>query len=183
MGKKILIVGPESTGKSTLTVQLRQHYISQGRDVVAIEEYAREWIDTQLGGDMDRLEFDHITGFGTKQMQLVAEASLAHSLVLSDTDAVTSLIFQRIYYEDVDPALCEVADQETWDLILFTQIDVPWVDDGQRNLSHRREEVCRLFDDELAKRGWTYVEVKGDWQERFHIATQAIDELLQRSFT
>lgn len=180
MTKKVLIIGAESTGKSTLTERLSQYYTDKGLDVGMILEFAREWIDDILDGDMNRLEFEHITHFGKTQMSLVklAVSLKEHDVIFSDTDAIVSSVFQNIYYGKIDEELLEIANNENWDLILFTQPDVPWIDDGQRDLGDRREEVNNIFKHELEKRSFKYVEVKGNWEERFNIATEAVDSIL-----
>lgn len=180
MSIKVAIVGAESTGKSTLATKLAEYYDNKGLDAGLILEYAREWIDEMLDGDMDRLKFKHITHFGEVQMSLVriAERIDEHDIIFSDTDAIVSSVFQQVYYGKVDEKLIKEANDEKWDLVLFTQTDVPWVDDGQRNLSDKREEINNMFKEELIKRKMNYVEVKGNWEERFNIAINSIDHII-----
>lgn len=177
MTVKILVIGPESTGKSTLTQQLADYYNDLNIKSKAVLEFARDWIDNNLNGEMNRLEKEHITLFGKEQMKLAEKYKDSEfDLVISDTDAIVSTIFQKIYFNEVDPELQFIADNEKWDLVLFTQPDVPWVDDGQRNLSEKRKEVRKMFKVELEKRNMKYVEVKGNWEERFKIAVDSINK-------
>lgn len=180
--KKVLVIGTESTGKSTLTRNLANYFDRQGYKTKDIQEYAREWINSELNGDMDKLEFDHITHFGTKQMQLVEEACNGYNqIVFSDTDAIVSTIFQRAYYGCYDNDLNEIASKEKWDLILFTQPDVPWVDDGQRNLQNERQQINKMFEDTLRKFKMNYIIVEGNWEERFRIATDEVNKMIYKS--
>ncbi|MNJ90334.1 Trifunctional NAD biosynthesis/regulator protein NadR [compost metagenome] len=181
MTKKVLIIGAESTGKSTLTHDLSLYYRKKGHLISDMQEFARSWIDHQLDGDMNRLKFEHITHFGKTQMELVRlveEKVKRVSIIFSDTDAIVSSVFQKIYYDKIDEELLTIANNEKWDLILFTQPDVPWVDDGQRDLGDRREEINEIFKKELEKRNFEYIEIKGNWEERFNTAVNAVDSIL-----
>lgn len=178
MAKRVLIIGPESTGKSTLTTNLANHYNKNGKNSANIQEYARYWIDTVLNGDMDKLKFEHITHFGLNQMQMVEDAEKygEYDLIFSDTDAIVSAVFQQVYYDEVEPTLFFTSINEKWDLILFIQPDVPWVDDGQRNLGDKREQVNEIFKRALKK--YKYIEVTGSWEDRLKKAIEAVDSIL-----
>lgn len=176
--KRVLVIGAESTGKSTLTENLAQFFIKNGVNAIGIQEWAREWIDDKLEGDMNRLEYEHITNFGITQMQLVDVASKKYELVISDTDAIVSSIFQDIYYNKVDEELKQVAYSEKWNLVLLTHVDVPWVDDGQRNLSHIRFDVHKRFEDKLKELGFVYIDVTGTWEERLKTSISHVQNLL-----
>jgi nicotinamide riboside kinase len=170
--KRVLIIGAESTGKSTLTENLAKLFRDLSYSAIGIQEWAREWIDNELDGDMDHLAGEHITLFGTTQMDLVNTAATGeYDIIFSDTDAIVSGIFQKIYFDYVDPVLEETIKNEMWDLVLLTHVDVQWVDDGQRNLSHRREEIHKTFEDRLKELKIEYVDVKGTWEERLKTAT------------
>jgi nicotinamide riboside kinase len=176
--KQVLILGAESTGKTTLTEDLANIFAERGYRTKAVLEYAREWIDDKLEGDMNRLEYEHITHFGITQMKLVQECSHLYDIVFSDTDAIVSSIFQEIYYGRVDPLLITTMKSEKWDLVLLTHVDVEWVDDGQRNLSHMRQAIHTKFEDTLDELGMTYINVKGNWNERKAIAIETVNALL-----
>ncbi|MDF2535106.1 MAG: ATPase [Bacillales bacterium] len=179
MTKKILIIGAESTGKSTLTNTLF-HYYECNYKVKEIQEFAREFIDEVLDGDMKNLKFEHITFFGQMQMMLVrqAEKSKKYDLIFSDTDAIVSSVFQEVYYKKVDKDLLKEVKKEEWDLVLFTQPDIPWVNDGQRDLGHRRQEINRMFKATLHSRCIKYVEISGDYEDRIETAIKAVDSIL-----
>jgi HTH-type transcriptional repressor of NAD biosynthesis genes len=170
------VIGPESTGKSTLTTNLAIYFNAIGHRSANIQEHARNWIDTVLGGDMDKLKFEHISNFGFTQSNLVKEAKRwgDFELIFSDTDAMVSTIFQKIYYGYVDRNLNNLGLYERWDLILFTQPDVPWVDDGQRNLGDRRQEINEMFKEFIEKNGSPYVIIDGNYEERFEKAKNAV---------
>lgn len=179
--KRILIIGGESTGKSTLTSRLESFYNLMGYQTKGVQEFARGWIDSVLDGDMSKLTYDHITMFGKRQMELVEEESQYHQVVFSDTDAIVSEVFQQIYYGKIDPELEKVADKEKWDLILFLMPDVPWVNDGQRNLGHRREEIANNLTLRLGMRKHSPIRyIYGNFEQRWEMAKKEVDKLLKQ---
>lgn len=181
--KKILVIGGESTGKSTLTKVLEDYCKSLKYNTIGIQEFAREWIDSALNGNMDKLEFEYITMFGRVQMELVNRYLGEKQIIISDTDAVVSEVFQYIYYGKVSNELENIAENEKWDLVLFCHPDIPWVDDGQRNLGSKKDR--EKFANTLIKRMKTLkfdniVSVYGDFEKREKIAKNAVDNLLQQ---
>jgi hypothetical protein len=62
--------------------------------------------------------------------------------------------------------------------LVLCDIDVPWVDDQQRDMPHRREEFMTRCRHELETHGRHYVVIRGDWKTRFQTAVDAIDKLL-----
>jgi NadR type nicotinamide-nucleotide adenylyltransferase len=179
--KRIAIVGAESTGKSTLAAGLADYYREQRRlAAVDVQEVARTWIDTELAGDMTRLEFSHITRFGHLQMSAVAAVVRTGNVqvVFSDTDAIASRVFQHAYFNRVDPDLDAIITDEQWDLMLVLLPDVPWVDDGQRNLAHFRTTCTKELLGFLDQHHLPYVTIAGNWRQRCQAATYHIVGIL-----
>ncbi|HNC29504.1 MAG TPA: AAA family ATPase, partial [Cyclobacteriaceae bacterium] len=69
-----------------------------------------------------------------------------------------------------------------YDLYFFFDIDVPWVSDGVRDLGsdENRKRMHAVFKDELDRRGIRYISVRGNWEQREKIVTQAIDLILSK---
>lgn len=177
--KNILIIGSESTGKSTLTSLLANYYNESNISSIGIQEYAREWIDNELNGDMNRLKFDHITNFGIQQNKLVRQSS--YPLTFSDTDGIVSSIFQQVYFGKVDNKLIQEIHKEKdlYDLAIFLQPDCEWVDDGQRNLSSMRLEFTKMVKDLLDDTGIKYFEIGRSWVNRLNKSIEVINELIK----
>jgi HTH-type transcriptional repressor of NAD biosynthesis genes len=182
--KRVLIIGGESTGKSIMTQMLDEYYEDKGYLTYGSQEYARDYIDQVYNGNMEKLTFDDITHFGQSQMRDVDSAiQSGFQIVFSDTDAIVSKVFQQTYYGKTSPELDEVIDKEQWDLVLFLENDVPWVDDGQRNLGEKKQR--ELFQHKLyvevynKKKMRNIVFINGDWEQRFEKAKKSVDKLLQ----
>ena len=74
--------------------------------------------------------------------------------------------------------LYEQAASQHYDLTLLLDIDVPWVDDDQRDLAHKRQEFFELCRSRLEEYGRKYVIISGSWEERFTKAIRAVDKII-----
>jgi NadR type nicotinamide-nucleotide adenylyltransferase len=171
--KRVVVFGPESTGKSTLARDLARHY-----DTAWVSEYARGYLDNKRA----RYEQDDFPLFVAGQH--AAEEALARQanrVLFCDTDALTTVIFHRLFYGMAPDCLVAAADSRRYDLYLVLDVDVPWVDDGQRDPPGNREALRDRYLSELAARGRPAVLIRGSWPERFAAACRAVDELLQEA--
>ena len=109
--------------------------------------------------------------------QVAAEEALARQanrLLICDTDPLLTCVWSEVLFDRCPAWLCEMAEKRHYDLYLLTDIDAPWVDDGQRYLQNAREEFmnrCRKLLDRLGRR---YVTLSGSWDNRLKTATEAI---------
>lgn len=168
--KKVCVFGPESTGKSTLTQRLAQHF-----GTVWVPEYAQLLLARQAGElvptDMLRIA----------RGQLAAEAALssqAKRLLFCDTDLLTSTLWAEELFGQVPEALWQAAQQQHYDLYLLCDVDVPWVEDVHRLRPEQRKaffERCRSL---LEREQRPYVVIQGDWEQRWHLALQAVERLI-----
>lgn len=169
--KRVCIVGPESTGKTTLATQLAAHY-----DTAWVSEHARPLLDHKQGQcDPDEIPL-------IARGQLAAEEAMARQanrVLICDTDLLLTTVWSDVLYGRCDEAVRQLASSRRYDLCLLADIDVPWVDDGQRYLPHLRESFFEQCKSALEREGRSYVTLSGNWEQRFVTATKAIDALLQ----
>ncbi len=78
----------------------------------------------------------------------------------------------------VPEILFELEKVTQYDLYFLFDIDVPWVPDGIRDLNDKREEMMRIFKEELIKRKIPFILVKGTWAQREEIIKKAVDSLI-----
>lgn len=169
--KKICLFGPESTGKSTLAIRLADRY-----NTVFVPEVAREMLTT------NSFSVDEIIAIGKAHDERIRQQTkVANKLLFCDTDAITTQIYSSHYLGVVPDILYELERKTPYDLYFMMDIDVPWVDDGLRDLGHRRDEMRKLFTDALEQRGIRYVLVQGDFHAREELVVRIIDELLAAS--
>jgi len=168
---RIVLIGPESTGKSWLAGELAAFY-----GVPWSREYAREYVERH-GAQLGYADVDAI-GRGQKQNEDAAISRAAAErapLVLLDTDLLSTSVYSRHYYGDCPPWIEREAKQRLGELYLLHHVDVPWVAEGHlREQPERREELFERFRTALAAAGARVAEVLGSWEERHRRAVQAI---------
>lgn len=159
--KLICFYGPESTGKSFMAKKMAEKYQTQ-----FVPEVARELITSN---DFNR---EDIIMIGRAQTERIFEKKRRASKILfCDTDLITTQIYSRQYLKVVPPVLYELEKMVEYDLYFLFDIDVPWVNDGLRDLGDekKREEMYAIFRAELDRRNIPYIKVQGDWEERERI--------------
>jgi NadR type nicotinamide-nucleotide adenylyltransferase len=170
---RIVVTGSECTGKTVLAEALAEHYRT-----VCVPEFSRRFVLSK-GAPPVRDDVDAIAqGQMDVEDELAAEAS---EILLLDTDLMSTVIYSRHYYGDCPAWIEEELSARPAALYLLAHIDVPWQPDGMmRDRGDRREEMQRLFLDELERRELPFVEVRGSLDERLHTATREIDRIITR---
>lgn len=174
---KVVLFGPESTGKTTLAKQLANHY-----KTLWVPEYAREYALKKLEASQ-KLTKDDVLHIAIGQMKLENElAQKTDSILICDTDLLETKVYSEAYYSEVcDPFLEKHAIQNKYDLYFLTHIDTPWNDDGIRDKPNEREQMFIGFKDALIKYKKPFVLLKGNKKERFNLAVSYIDNLLNEN--
>lgn len=165
--KLICFYGPESTGKSTMAKHFAKLY-----DTEFVPEVARELISS------NDFTLDDIIRIGHAQTARVKEKlKTANKFLFCDTDLITTQIYSKKYLGVVPEIVFELEKEIHYDKYFLSDIDVPWVADGLRDLNNQREEMLKIFEDELVKRKIQFVRVKGNWKEREKIIKTELDLL------
>ena len=172
---KVVLFGPESTGKTTLSQQLADHY-----KTVWVPEYAREYLQEKWDREQKTCEPKDLLPIAYGQMSLENSlAKKANKLLVCDTDLLETKVYSEAYYLSYcDPVLEEYALKNSYDLYLLTYIDIPWVKDDLRDKPDEREKMFAYFYETLKKYDRNFVTLKGNKQERLQSAIQHIDKLL-----
>ncbi|MTI23299.1 ATPase [Fulvivirga sp. RKSG066] len=170
--KKVVVIGPESTGKSTLSAFLAEHYKTEW-----VPEYARLFI-----ANLDRpYTASDLVTIAQGQLKLEDEiANRVDHLLICDTDLLVIKIWAEHKYNSCQPVILQMIEERTYDLYLLTNIDMPWEEDPQRENPHLREHFMNIFEEEIKKTNVPYVKVSGNFNERQQTAIEAIDRLLQQ---
>ncbi len=172
---KVVLFGPESTGKSTLSELLARHY-----NTVWVPEYAREYLQDKWNNLRKTCEQKDLIPIAIGQMGLENElAKKADKILICDTDLLETKVYSEEYYGGfVDPDLDRAATESQYDLYLLSYIDTPWEADDLRDRPTQREEMFRAFERALVNNQRPYVILKGRVKERMNTAVQAIDKIL-----
>jgi NadR type nicotinamide-nucleotide adenylyltransferase len=172
---KIVLFGPESTGKTTLSEQLARHY-----NTVWVPEYAREYLQEKWNNERKTCEPKDLLHIAIGQMKLENElTSKATDVLICDTDLLETKVYSEAYYiGNCDPILEKYALENTYDLYFLTYIDIPWEADDLRDKPNEREQMFSYFRQTLEKYDRKFVILKGDKKTRLKTAVEHIDNLL-----
>ena len=198
--QRVVIVGSESTGKTTLARELVGHYRGIGgiwAETRWVAEYGREYtevlIDRQGVRDAEPEAEVHSAQWTApdfaviaKEQQRLEDAAAASGspVLFCDTDAFATQLWERRYLgEGSTAALDAVPVSPPRGLYLLADLaGVPFEQDGIRDGESYREEMQRWFIEELERRGEPWLLVTGLRAERLATSIAAVDELLSRHF-
>lgn len=175
--KKIVTIGPESTGKSTLCKLLAEHY-----KTVWVPEYAREYL-LKNGKDY---QYNDLLKIAEGQIALEEkickeiEANNNSSLVIIDTDLLVIKVWSEFVFNKCDNSILTQIANRKYDLYILCKPDLPWVKDELREYPdvETRNKLYNHYKDILVNQQVPWVEVSGNYEERFRIAVEAINKLL-----
>lgn len=177
--KKVLIIGSESTGKSTLTINLA-HYFNTNY----IEEAGRE-ISVRSGDDDKMLPGDFTEILMTQKMMEIKAIEQSNRVLFEDTDCLTTYFYLGFWNDgDKGPngTLAKAIDGlNDYDLILFLEPDVEFVNiDNDRNveIEREREKYSEKLKAILKETGRSFHSVSGDYEERFNTAVELVKKMM-----
>lgn len=172
--KKIVVIGPESTGKSTLCEQLAAHY-----KTVWVKEYAREY----LLKNGTAYSFENLLDIAKGQLRLedTAAASLTthHSPLIIDTDMYVMKVWCEFVFEKCHHWILNRLVERKYDLYLLCNTDLPWIKDELREYPDlkNREKLYHHYKDAMLNQHVPWVDISGNYEERLQKAITAIDAL------
>lgn len=172
MPKRIVIIGPESTGKSTLTKQLAAHF-----NTSYVDEYARTYLD-KINRTYDQRDLLEIAK-GQILLEDTAARSAANNWLFCDTDLQVLKVWSESKYGTCDEWILQQIACRKYDYYILTDIDMPWEDDPLREHPEpqMREYFFHIYKDIVLHSGVDFMIVKGDAQERLD---RAVEGLLQK---
>ena len=169
--KRIVLIGAESTGKSTLAQALSDHYGEPWT-----EEFVRRYVDA-LGDDLQAHDLAPIA-----EGQLALEDSVleqAKRLIIHDTNILSSIIYANYYFDTELDWVNDAFLKREYSLYLLCLPDIPWqADPGQREGPAARDTLHELFKDSLDILRVPYVGIGGSGEARLMRAVQVIDAIL-----
>ncbi|WKK83226.2 ATP-binding protein [Marivirga arenosa] len=166
--KKIAIIGPESTGKSTITAQLARYY-----NEPFVEEFGRKYLE-KTNGTYNREDLLAITkGMIESEKSLEKKAT---NFLFCDTDLIMMKVWYEVKYGECHPLVLDRLDSKPYDHYLLCYPDLPWEDDPLRENPNMREELFERYLKELNLYNFPFSIVKGKIN-RFMIAANEIERL------
>ncbi|MBT8195056.1 MAG: ATP-binding protein [Bacteroidia bacterium] len=164
--KRIAIIGPESSGKSTLASTLAEQY-----NTLWVPEFAREYL-MQIKRDYT---FDDLEIIAKKQMTLENELfATANNFLFCDSTLLTIKIWSEYKYNKTSQWVLDNLKEHQYHLHMLCKPDIDWEDDPLRENPHDRDELFVLYQTELKKLKIPYEIVNGRNEFRFDTAVNAL---------
>jgi NadR type nicotinamide-nucleotide adenylyltransferase len=192
--KKVVVLGPESTGKSSLCEQLAVYFSAQCR-TDWVPEYAREWLLThgkeysyddllviakqQLAlEDEKSRQMEKAGGVGTRK-EAPGEGDQG-SLLFIDTDMYVMKVWCEFVFGKCHPWILEQISARKYDYYLLCNTDLPWVEDELREYPDlaTREKLFRIYKDSMINQSVPWSEIRGTEDLRVKMAIEAVSRLL-----
>ncbi|PKA82693.1 NadR type nicotinamide-nucleotide adenylyltransferase [Ulvibacter sp. MAR_2010_11] len=174
---KIVLFGPESTGKTTLAKDLAATFNTQW-----VPEYMREYLEKKWSDTKEKCTKEDLVPIAIGQMNAENEATRKVNQVLfCDTNLLEIKVYSEYYYDGYcPPEIKNAALDNIYHFYFLTYIDTPWVFDNLRDRPDDRSELFCIFEAELKRLGVPYFTLKGSHSERLHSAIHQIRKLLKQ---
>ncbi|TKK66009.1 ATP-binding protein [Ilyomonas limi] len=193
--KKIVVIGPESTGKSMLCQLLAAHY-----GTIWCAEYAREYL---LNNGTDYTYEDLLTiargqlllqeeaekkvvqgeinnNISHRTSHIVHHTTIASPLLFIDTDLYVMKVWCEYVFGKCHQFILDEIVQRKYDLYLLCKPDIAWVKDELREYpdEQTRIELFHIYRDILINQNVPWAEVSGDYEQRLSMGIKAVEEIL-----
>ena len=168
---KVAITGPESSGKTTLSEQLANHF-----NVEWVPEFARTYL-IETGGAYTQEDLDFIAKGQFEEMEKVQD----RELVFYDTDLTVIKIWSEYKYNSSSTKIDEFLRKQEVDLYLLCKPDLPWEEDPLRENPNNREVLYDLYLDALKDKGVTFAIISGTPKERLEHAIATVNTVFKKS--
>lgn len=182
---RIVVIGPESTGKSSLCGALAAHF-----DTVWCPEYAREYL-TQHGKDYTFEQLDEIargqlgledrfSELAIRQWSEKPEPITPKPMLFVDTDMYVMKVWCEFVFGKCHPWIHEEIKKRKYDLYLLCNTDLPWQKDHLREYPdlETRETLLGIYRNLLKHQSVPWEEVSGSGQDRIDAAIYAVEKLV-----
>src|SRR5688572_146565 len=193
--KKIVIIGPESTGKSTLCKQLAEHY-----KTLWVPEFAREYLEKQgthytyddlliIAKGQVCLEEEYAlkivnwqSEIGNQKLEIRNQKSETgnHSLLFIDTDMYVMKVWCEFAFNKCPNWILNQIATRKYDMYLLCSVDLPWIKDELREYPdlETRRKLYHYYKDLMINQSTPWIDINGDYHQRLQKAIKGVDTLL-----
>lgn len=172
--KRIVVIGPESTGKSTLCAQLAEHYRTSW-----CPEFAREYLLETKG----KYDFTDLLNIAHGQLELEDTMELqADDFYFIDTDMYVMKVWCEVVFENCHTWILKQIAKRQYDLYLLCNTDLPWVKDELREYPDLefRKKLFNIYKDLLVNQKTKWAEISGTDAQRLQMAVSIINTMFKR---
>lgn len=171
---RIVLFGPESTGKTTLCKQLAAHFQTQW-----VPEYMRTYLQKKWDTTKTSMKREDLLPIAIGQIQSENELlSDAKEYLFCDTNLLELKVYSEYYYNGYCPEhIRKAANELQYDYYFLTGIDVPWEPDDLRDRPYDRSTLFRNFENQLKLQDVPYSILSGSKEQRFKHAISLLNRL------
>ena len=171
--KKIVIIGPESTGKTTLCKKLSKKYKTS-----FVKEYARKYLTEKKR----KYNYDDLLNIAKCQIEKEDKHQKTTSKVMFfDTNILTIKIWSEFKYKKCHPFINKQLLKRKYDLYILCNLDVPWKFDILRENEKNRDKIFNIYLDELKKQKQKFEILKKTYNSRFKEAEKICNIFLKNN--
>ena len=176
---KIAILGAESTGKTTLCRDLAARF-----DSPWVPEYMRTYLQNKWNTEQQTCTWEDLLPIAQGQIALENKLALQSAqwkqtphYLFCDTSLFELMIYANWYYGSCPKVLTQAALAHHYDLILLTEVDIPWVADDLRDSPYDRKAISTRFENELTYYNKSFRRIGGSRNSRIQQVTGWIDDI------
>jgi NadR type nicotinamide-nucleotide adenylyltransferase len=164
--KRFAITGPESSGKSTLSSALAEHFQSNW-----CVEYAREYLENR-NGKYSQADIDEIA-----KGQLALWNEVRHGkLLFCDTEMLVLKIWSEFKYGNCSSFIENAFQEQQFDHYFLCRPDIPWEEDPLREHPEQREQLFDLYHKTLIEHNLPFTIIEGDLPNRLSICKNVLEK-------
>jgi NadR type nicotinamide-nucleotide adenylyltransferase len=171
--KKIVVIGPESTGKSTLCKNLSEHY-----NTLWVPEFAREYLEK----NGTEYAFEDLLTIAKGQIDLEEKisnqvSSIGSPYLFIDTDMYVMKVWSEFVFNKCDNWILNRIAERKYGLYLLCDIDLDWIEDPLREYPDKntREKLYHFYKDLMVNQATPWCNISGNYEERFKKAVAFIE--------
>lgn len=175
--KKIVVIGPESTGKSTLCQQLSTHFKTDW-----VKEYAREYLLTN-GNEYTYQNLLDIAKGQIEKEEAATKIALDNgtdTAIFIDTDMYIMKVWCEFVFDKCHHWILNKIVEQQYDLYLLCDVDLPWVKDELREYPDlfTRNKLYHHYKDIMINQKVAWVNINGDYEQRLQKAIDAVNNII-----
>ena len=167
---KIAVVGPESTGKSTISKSLAKHY-----QTVWVPEYARYYCAALQSPCTLQDELNMFVG--QLALENAMETVAQNNLLICDTTFLTVKVWSDYQLGETPQIVLETLKTHHYDFYLLMDINLPWQPDPLRDFKDMGEHFMQVWHTELKALNAVYKVISGE-EDRLQNAINAVNKFL-----
>ena len=175
---KIAIVGPESTGKTTLAKQLAIYY-----NTCWVKEFMRDYLQKKWSNHGLRCAIEDLMPIAKGQIKNENDCAVkANKVLFCDTCLLELKVYSEYYFEGFFPEkIFQASKNHSYDYYFLTDIDIPWEADDLRDRPQERSTLFRIFERELQQQDLPYQIVSGSESQRVDSVVKRVEKLLNKN--